>query len=119
MRMAWVYLLGLGLVLWSLCGATMAIGRQLWSLDTALRVHLVVAPMVALLVSAVHKLVAPEFDPMLRAAALTGLIILLDAAVVAPLFERSFAMFRSLIGTWIPFAAIFLANWATGVLVPA
>jgi hypothetical protein len=29
-----------------------------------------------------------------------GTIIVLDAVVVAPLFERSYAMFRGLIGTW-------------------
>jgi hypothetical protein len=37
--------------------------------------------------------------------------------VVAPLFEHSYAMFRSALGTWIPFAAIFLASWAAGVVV--
>ena len=48
---------------------------------------------------------------------MTGLIVALDALVVAPLFERSYAMFRSALGTWIPFAAIFLASWAAGALV--
>ena len=43
---------------------------------------------------------------------MAGIIIALDALVVAPLFERSFAMFRSVIGTWLPFATIFLASWA-------
>ena len=37
--------------------------------------------------------------------------------MVAPLFERSYAMFRSALGTWIPFVAIFLASWAAGALV--
>ena len=53
-------------------------------------------------------------DVVGRAAAMTGLIVALDALVVAPLFERSYAMFRSALGTWIPFAAIFLASWAAG-----
>jgi hypothetical protein len=39
--------------------------------------------------------------------------------VVAPIFERSYAMFRSLNGTWVPFASIFLASLAAGILVPA
>jgi hypothetical protein len=117
--MAWVYLLGLALVLWSVCGATMAIGRKLCGLDTALRIHLVVAPVVAFLVSTVHRLLIPEFNPLLRAAGLTGIVIVLDAVVVAPFFERSYAMFGSAIGTWIPFALIFLAGWAAGILVPA
>jgi Na+-transporting NADH:ubiquinone oxidoreductase subunit NqrD len=116
--MAWVYLLGLALVLWGVCGATIAIGRRIWSLDTTLRIHLVVAPVVAFLVSTVHGLLVPEFDALLRAAVITGVVIVLDAVLVAPLFERSYAMFRSLIGTWIPFALIFLASWAAGILMP-
>jgi hypothetical protein len=50
--------------------------------------------------------------------AITGFVIALDALVVAPLIERSYAMFRSFIGTWLPFAAIFLASWAAGIWVP-
>jgi Na+-transporting NADH:ubiquinone oxidoreductase subunit NqrD len=117
--MAWIYLLGLALVLWSVCGATMAVGRRVWGLDTALRVHLVVAPVVAFLVSTVHRLLVPEFDSVLRAVVITGAVVVLDAVLVAPLFERSYAMFKSLIGTWIPFALIFLASWAAGILMPA
>ena len=59
---------------------------------------------------------APEFDPVLRAAAITIVVMLLDALVVAPLFERSYAMFRSVIGTWLPFFAIFAAAWFAGVV---
>ena len=40
-----------------------------------------------------------------------------DALVVAPIFEGSYAMFASPLGTWIPFVLIFGATWATGVLV--
>ena len=113
--MAWVYLIGLALVLWGACGGVIAIGRWLWSLDTTLRVHLVAAPIFAFLVAAVHRLLAPEFDPLMRAAAITILVMLLDALIVAPLFERSYAMFRSAIGTWLPFLAIFAAAWFAGI----
>jgi len=113
--MAWVYLTGLALVLWGACGGVIAVGRRLWSLDTALRVHLIAAPTIAFLVATAHKGLAPEFDPLLRAAAITVIVMLLDALVVAPLFEHSYAMFRSFIGTWLPFIAIFVACWAAGV----
>ena len=109
-------LIGLALVLWGACGAVIAFGRRLWSLDTTLRVHLVAAPIIAFLVAAAHKALAPEFDPLLRAVTITIIVMLLDALVVAPLFERSYAMFRSFIGTWLPFVAIFAACWAAGVL---
>jgi hypothetical protein len=46
-------------------------------------------------------------------------IVGLDALVVAPLFERSYAMFRSIIGTWAPFVAIFVAGWVAGVITRA
>ncbi len=113
--MAWAYLVGLALVLWGACGGVIAAGRRLWSLDTTLRVHLVVAPVLAFLVAVAHKELAPGFDPLLRAAAITFIVMLLDALVVAPLFERSYAMFRSFVGTWLPFVAIFAACWAAGV----
>ena len=119
MRMAWVYLFGLGLVLWGLCGAVMAIGRRIWFLDTTLHVHLVIAPVVAFVVAAIHKFLAADFSSVLRAMVLTGLVVILDAVVVAPIFERSYAMFSSLNGTWVPFASIFLASLAAGILVPA
>jgi hypothetical protein len=82
-----------------------------------LRVHLIAAPVVAFLVSAVHKEIAPEISPGARAAGITGIVVLLDALLIAPLFERSYAMFSSIIGTWLPFAAIFAASWAASVLV--
>jgi hypothetical protein len=103
---------------WGACGATMAIGRRVWGLDTALRIHLAAAPFIAFVVSAIHKWMAPEFDSVLRATAMAGTTIVLDAVVAAPLFERSYAMFRSSIGTWLPFAAIFLVSWVGGILMP-
>ncbi len=116
--MAWVYLFGLELALWGGCGAVMAVGRRFWSLDTALRVHLVAAPLFAFLLSALHEWLAPEFSALLRATLMTGFVVILDALVVATVFERSYAMFRSVIGTWLPFAAIFAASFAAGTWVP-
>lgn len=115
--MAWIYLFGLALALWASCGGVMAVGRHLWTLDTALRVHLVAAPTIAFLLSALHEWTFPEFSSLLRATLMTGLVVLLDALVVAPAFERSYAMFRSVIGTWLPFLAIFVASFAAGTLI--
>jgi hypothetical protein len=36
--------------------------------------------------------------------------------LVAPVFEKSFAMFESVLGTWMPFALIFIATLVTGLL---
>lgn len=110
--MTWTYLLGASLVLWGACGGVIAIGRRIWSLRTTLYVHLIAAPAFAYLLATFHKLLFPGFDPLLRAGVMTGVVMVLDISIVAPLFERSFAMFRSFLGTWIPMAAIFLASWA-------
>ena len=76
--MAWVYLIGLAFVLWGACGGVIGIGRKLWSLDTTLRVHLIAAPIFAFLVAAAHRELAPQFDPLLRAAAITIIVMSLD-----------------------------------------
>ena len=69
------------------------------------------ALIIAFLVAGVYKELAPGFDPLLRTAAITIVVMLLDALTVAPLFERNYAMFRSFIGTCLgtclPFVAIF------------
>lgn len=109
--MSWLCLFACSLVLWGLCGAVIALGRKLWSERTTLYVHLIAAPCFAFLMASVFKYAFPAFDPLLRAEVMTAIIIALDLFVVAPFLERSFAMFKSLIGTWIPFAAIFVASW--------
>jgi len=49
------------------------------------------------LVAALHSFVGV-------AAVFIGVVVVMDAALVAPFIERSWAMFQSPIGTWIPFA---------------
>jgi len=115
--MMWFYLVGLALLVWGACGAVMAIGRRLWGLQTALGVHLVAAPAIAFLLSIAHARLDPACGAVLRASVVIALIVALDALVVAPFFERSYEMFKSLIGTWIPFALIFIASWAAGLLM--
>jgi hypothetical protein len=40
--------------------------------------------------------------------------ILMDFFVIALLVQKSFAMFASVLGTWIPFALIFASTYVTG-----
>ncbi len=115
--MAWISLVLLTLALWAACGGVIAVGRRIWSMQTTLIVHLFAAAAFAFAAAAAHKLLVPGFDPATRAAAMTALIVALDALVVAPLFERSYAMFRSVLGAWIPFVAIFFASWVAGLVV--
>jgi hypothetical protein len=52
-------------------------------------------------------------SPLQTAAAFLGVVVL-DLFLVAPVFEKSYAMFSSVLGTWIPFALIFAATYVTG-----
>jgi hypothetical protein len=114
--MDWLFLGVAALVVWALCGAVMAFGRRIWSIETTVLVHLGAAPIFSFAASAIHQSVYPDFNPLVRAAITIGVVIALDLFVVAPFMERSYAMFRSVLGTWIPFALIFLASWAAGGL---
>jgi hypothetical protein len=46
--------------------------------------------------------------------AFIGFVILMDFFVIAIFVEKSFAMFGSLLGTWIPFGLIFAATYLVG-----
>jgi hypothetical protein len=41
----------------------------------------------------------------------------LRVAPVASVFEKSYAMFGSILGTWLPFLSIFAATYLTGTLM--
>jgi menaquinone-dependent protoporphyrinogen oxidase len=51
------------------------------------------------------------------AIAFTAIVAGLDAIVVAGLFQRSAAMFGSVVGTWLPLALIFATTWITGSII--
>jgi len=52
--------------------------------------------------------------PLATAAFFTLFIVPLDALVVA-IFEKSYAMFSSPVGTWLLLVSIFAATYLTGV----
>ncbi len=105
------------LVLWILCGAIMMIGREIWSLETTLIVHAAGAPVLAVMVSLVYFTYFNYTSPLQTATIFMLSAISLDAIIVASFIERSFEMFTSPIGTWIPFGLIFLATYLTGSLM--
>ena len=115
-QMTWIGLIQLTSATSAGSGGAIAVGRRVRSPRATLVVHLFAAATLAL-APAAHARLAPDFGPAARAAAMTGPTIALDRLVAAPLFERSHAMLRSPLGTWIPFAAILVANWAASRLV--
>jgi hypothetical protein len=102
---------------WALCGATIGVGRKLTTLRNALVLHAIAAPIIFAVVSLLYFRWFGETGPAVTAAMFVGIVILLDVFVIAWLVEKSFEMFRSFIGTWLPFVLIFLATWLTGMAV--
>ncbi len=105
------------LVGWAVCGASIGVGFALFTQSGALVLHAIVAPIAFALLSMIYFTRFAYTGPLATAALFLGIVAALDVFVVALVIERSFAMFASALGTWIPFALIFGSTWATGVVV--
>ncbi len=103
------------LVGWALCAATMGIGMATMSLQNALIIHAIGAPIFFTLVSLIYFKKFNYTTPFQTALMFVGFVIAMDFFVVALLINRSLEMFASLLGTWIPFALIFTSTYVTGV----
>ena len=103
------------LVGWALCAAAIAIGFAVTTQTVALIVHAIVAPVVFAGLSRVYFTRFAYTTPLVTAALFLGIVMALDLVVVAAFIVRSFAMFGSVLGTWLPFVLIFAATWATGI----
>jgi hypothetical protein len=99
---------------WAICGATVGVGRQLLSMPVTLLVHAVVAPVAFGLLTWHYFKRFPQASPVTTACAMFAIVVALDALIVAPFFEHNFAMFHSLLGTWLPLASIFAVTYCVG-----
>lgn len=106
--------LGLGVIGWALCGATIGVGRAVTSLENTLVIHAILAPVFFGVLSWVYHRRYAFTAPLTTAAIWIGVVIGLDAGLVAPVFEGSYEMFTSFLGTWLPFMLIFLSSYLAG-----
>ena len=103
-----------GVVGWALCGATMGIGMAATSVENAMVIHAAAVPFIFGTLAFVYFRRFGDWSPLRVAGAFLGVVITLDVLVVALMIEKSFEMFRSPLGTWLPFALAFLTTWLTG-----
>lgn len=101
---------------WALCTASMVIGMATMSLQSALIVHAIGAPIIFTLISLVYFNKFNYTQPLQTALIFVSFVIVVDFFVVALLINRSLDMFASPLGTWIPFALIFTSTYVTGLL---
>ncbi len=103
-------------IAWALCGAIMKIGMTITSVDNALIIHAIAAPIIFCVISLFFYQRFNNTTPLQTAIGFTGFTISMDFFIVAPVFEQSYEMFYSLLGTWIPFLLMFISTYLTGVL---
>lgn len=104
-------------IVWALCGATIGIGRSVTTMELTLIIHAIGAPVFAALVSLFFYKKFNYTTPLQTAFIFLFFVIAMDAGLVAPVFEKSYDMFKSILGTWIPFTMIFLSTLVTGLSI--
>ncbi|HUI87353.1 MAG TPA: hypothetical protein VLX61_01385 [Anaerolineales bacterium] len=102
---------------WALCFATIGIGRVFTTLQNALIVHAIGAPIFFAIVSLIYFRKFNYTAPLQTALIFVSFVIVVDFFIVALLINRSLDMFASLLGTWIPFALIFISTDLTGLYI--
>jgi len=106
-----------GVIGWATCGASVGIGRQLVSMDATLVIHAVVAPLAFGFLTWNYARRHSNSRPGAIAWTMLGIVLGLDALVVAPFFEHSYEMVRSALGTWIPSGLILASSYIVGRLM--
>jgi|APFre7841882724_1041349.scaffolds.fasta_scaffold05467_8 hypothetical protein len=105
---------GHAVVGWVACAGVMGVGRAVTTMERTLLIHAAAVPVVFGALAWSYFQRVGHLGAVRTAALFTGTVIALDAGLVAPVFEHSFAMFRSVRGTWLPFGLIFLVTWIAG-----
>lgn len=106
-----------GVVGWALTALALVPLLRAGSVTAALVLHAVAAPLIFVAVSRHYFRARGPRTPLPTALAFTAIVALLDLAVVAGAMERSAWLFARVSGTWLPYALILLATWATGSLM--
>ncbi len=102
---------------WMLCAATMGIGMAVTTMSNTLVIHAIAAPIFFAGISLIYFRKFNYTTPLQTASAFLAFVVAMDFFVVAMLINRSFDMFASVLGTWLPFALIFASTYLTGRVV--
>ena len=102
---------------WAFCAAIMGSGMAVTSLQTTLILHAIGGPIGFIVISLFYFKKFGYTSPLQTAIWFIAFVVFMDIFIVALLIEKSFAMFRSVLGTWLPFSLIFLVTYFTGRLI--
>jgi len=99
------------------CWGLMIGGQAVTTLNNALIIHAIGAPIVFALVSIIYFKKFNYTTPPITGITFVAVVVLIDFFVVSLVINQNFDMFLSPIGTWIPFALIFTSTYLTGTIV--
>ncbi len=101
---------------WMLCAAIIGIGLQVTTVENTLIAHAIGVPIIFAIIAWMYFRTFNYTTPLQTALVFLVFEILMDFFVIALLVQKSFAMFASVLGTWIPFALIFASTYVTGLV---
>lgn len=107
-------ILGHAFVGWALCGAIMGVGPTFMSMETTLIIHAIGAAIIFAAVSWNYFVRFGYTTPLQTALIFTSFVTLMDFFLVSGIILGTFEMFASVIGTWLPFALIFISTYLVG-----
>jgi hypothetical protein len=110
----WGILLAHALVVWAICGAIMFIGMAVTTMPVTLTIHAVGAPIASALLASRYHRKHGDVNPLITAAFFVGTALFMDFFLVAMVIEKSFEMFASFVGLWLPMILIFTAAYLVG-----
>jgi hypothetical protein len=103
------------IIIYFVCFAVMGVSMATLAIDSALIAHAAAAPFVSAIFSYIYFKKFNYSSPLVTAMVIMVTVILLDFFLTATIILQDYAMFYSLIGTWIPFALIFTAALIVGI----
>ena len=101
---------------WAFCAAIMGIGMNVTSMKTTLIIHAIFGPIGFAIITFIYFQKFNYTSSAKTALTFVAFVIFVDFFVVALLIQRSLDMFKSALGTWIPFALIFLLSYLVGLV---
>jgi hypothetical protein len=102
---------------WAICTATMVIGMEVTTIENALIMHAIIGPLGFIILSIIYFKNFDYTTPLQTAIIFVSFVIIVDFFLVALIINRSLDMFISPLGTWIPFALIFITSYLTGLFI--
>jgi hypothetical protein len=99
---------------WVLCAAVIGIGFQITSEQNTLIAHALAVPVIFGIISLYYFKNFHQVTPVQMALVCLGFALFMDFFLVAMVIQKNFAMFSSILGTWIPFVLIFLSTYFAG-----